>query len=183
MAQIIRAYDNPKAAATVVNQLKAANFNQIEQVSDGNGGAVVAVEPPFGQGSKAEAILDSVPGGKKSNGANGIHHSNGANGVHHHAGRPTGVPQTSKTTTNVSPMDESTRLTGAPRLAKSKTTSEALGLPTLISSNTFITGIFPLLISSGPWSSLSSNQNGKATLINDPAPLSHSIGLPVLTKR
>ena len=83
MAQIIRAYDNPKTAATVVSQLKAANFNQIEQISDGNGGAVVAVEPPFGLGSKAEAIFDSVPGGKKSNGANGVHHSKGTNGVHH----------------------------------------------------------------------------------------------------
>jgi hypothetical protein len=182
MAQIIRAYDNPKTASTVVTQLKAANFNQIEQVSDGNGGAVVAVEPPFGQGSKAEAILDSVPGVKKSNGANGIHHSNGANGAHH-SSKTTSTASASKSTGGASLIDESTRLTGAPRLANSKTTSEAIGLPTLISSNTFITGIFPLLISSEPWSSLSSNQNGKATLINDPAPLSHAIGLPVLTKR
>jgi hypothetical protein len=173
MAQIIRAYDNPKTAATVVNQLKAANFNQIEQVSDGNGGAVVSVDPPFGQGSKVEAILNSVPGGKKTNGA---HRSNGAAGGHHHSTSTT-------STAGASLISESTRLTGAPRLASSKTTSEWLGLPTLISSNTFITGIFPLLISSEPWSSLSSNQNGKATLINDPAPLSHAIGLPVLTKR
>jgi hypothetical protein len=181
MAQIIRAYDNPKTASTVVNQLKAANFNQIEQVSDGNGGAVVAVEPPFGQGSKAEAILDAALGGKKTNGANGVHHGkpNGA----HHSSKATGTGTASKSIGGASLIDESTRLTGAPRLASSKTTSEAIGLPTLISSNTFITGIFPLLISSEPWSSLSSNQNGKATLVNDPAPLSHAIGLPVLTKR
>jgi len=171
MAQIIRAYDNPKTAATVVSQLKAANFNQVEQTSDGNGGALVAVEPPFGLGSKAEAIFDSVPGGKKTNGANGVHHGNG-NGVHHSAAAA-----------SASLISESTRLTGAPRLTSSKTTSEWIGLPTLISSDTFITGIFPLVISSEPWSSLSSNQNGKATLINDPAPLSHAIGLPVLTKR
>lgn len=170
MAQIIRAYDNPKTAATVVSQLKAANFNHVEQMSDGNGGAVVAVEPPFGQGSKAEAIFDSVPGGKKTN---GVHHGHGANGVHHGSG----------TTTGVSLMDESTRLTGAPRLTSGKTTSEWLGLPTLISSNTFITGLFPLVISSKPWSSLSAKQNGSATLIHDPAPLSHTIGLPVLTNR
>jgi hypothetical protein len=170
MAQIIRAYDNPKTAATVVSQLKAANFNQVEQVSDGNGGAVVAVEPPFGLGSKAEAIFDSVPGGKKTNGANGVHHK--TNGAHH-----------SSAADSASLISESTRLTGAPRLTSSKTTSEWIGLPTLISSNTFITGIFPLVISSEPWSSLSENQNGKATLISDPAPLSHAIGLPVLTKR
>jgi hypothetical protein len=175
MAQIIRAYDNPKTAATVVSQLKAANFNQIEQTSDGNGGALVAVEPPFGLGSKAEAILDSVPGGKKSNGANGVHHSTSkaGNGVQHSHGTSHGG----------SLISESTRLTGAPRLTNSKTTSEWIGLPTLISSDTFITGMFPLLISSKPFSSLSSNQNASATLINDPAPLSHSIGLPVLTKR
>jgi len=171
MAQIIRAYDNPKTAATVVSQLKAANFNQIEQTSDGNGGALVAVEPPFGLGSKAEAILDSA-GGKKSNGANGVHHSKGTNGAYH-----------SPAAASASLISESTRLTGAPRLTNSKTTSEWIGLPTLISSDTFITGIFPLVISSEPWSSLSSNQNGKATLINDPAPLSHAIGLPVLTRR
>lgn len=161
MAQLVRTYDNPKAASAVVSQLKAANFNNIEQVSDGNGGSVVVVEPPFGQGSKAEAILNSQPG-IKTNGANGAAHTTRSNGFG-----------------GASLISSSTHLSGSPRLTDSRTTSEWLGLPTLVSSDAFFSG-FPLLIKSKPFSSLSKNQNGSAKLIDEPAPFSKALGLPVL---
>mgnify|MGYP000848174774 FL=1 len=164
MAQIIRSFDNAKAASAAVSELKAANFTNVEQVSDGNGGTIVAVEPPFGMGSRAEAILSRVPGSKPGNGA-ALHSNGAANG---HAGH--GVT-----------ISSSTRLTGAPRLIGPKTTSEWLGLPTLIDSNTFVSG-FPLLLRSKPFSSLSKNQNASATLIDNPAPFSTALGLPVLIK-
>lgn len=171
MVQIIRSYDNPKAAAAVVNELKAANFSNVEQRSDGNGGAVVAVEPPFGMGSRAEAILSRTPAGKSGNGA---------------APRSTSSGTTTKssngaTSTSNSTISSSTRLTGAPRLTGPKTTSEWLGLPTLIDSDTFVSG-FPLLLRAKPFSSLSKNQNASATLIDNPAPFSTALGLPVLIK-
>jgi hypothetical protein len=157
MVQIIRTYDNPKTASAVVSELKAANFDKVEQVSDGNGGSIVAVEPPFGMASKAEAIFSRVPGGRPSNGV--AHLGNGAAGT--------------------GSISSSTRLTGAPRLTDSRTTSEWIGLPTLIDSNTFVSG-FPLLIGSKPFSSLAKNQNASARLIDNPAPLSSMLGLPVL---
>ncbi len=165
MAQIIRSFDNAKAASAAVSELKAANFTNVEQVSDGNGGTIVAVEPPFGMGSRAEAILSRAPGSKPSNGAAPRASNGAANG---HAG-------------NGATISSSTRLSGAPLLIGPKTTSEWLGLPTLIDSNTFVSG-FPLLLRSKPFSSLSKNQNASATLIDNPAPFSTALGLPVLIK-
>jgi hypothetical protein len=176
MAQIARLYEDTKAASAALAELKASKFDNAELVSNGKSGSIVSVDPAFGQGSKAEAILNRHGGKPTYNGTGG-----GSSAI----------------------IDSSTRLTGAPRLTDSRTTFGSLGFPELTSPNFFLSSIFgPLLTSSEPYSSLArdqrpmsslassqkpfsslaSNQNGSATLINNPAPFSSMLGLPVLVK-
>ena len=80
-------------------------------------------------------------------------------------------------------ISSSTRLTGAPRLTESRTTFGSLGFPELTDSNFFLSSLFgPLLANSKPFSSLAASQKASAKLINDPAPFSSMLGLPVLSK-
>jgi len=165
MTQITRLYDDSKKAAAAVAELKAAKFDNAELVSNGKGGSMVSVDPPFGKGGQADAILNRHGPSKSVDGA--------------HSGAAL--------------MSSSTRLTGAPRLTDSRTTFGSLGFPELTNPNFFISTLFgPLLTKSEPYSSLSSNQkpfsslaanqDGSAKLINDPAPFSAMLGLPVLSK-
>jgi hypothetical protein len=170
-------YDDTKAASAALAELKASNFENAELVANGKAGGIVSVNPAFGQGAKAEAILNRHGGKPSYNGTGG--------------------------TGSSSTIDSSTRLTGAPRLTDSRTTFGSLGFPELTSPNFFLSSIFgPLLTKSEPYSSLASdqrpmssltksqepfsslasNQNGSATLINNPAPFSSMLGLPVLVK-
>jgi hypothetical protein len=175
MTQISKMYDDPKSAAAALAELKASKFEGAELVSNGKGGSLITVDPPFGQGGRADAILNRHGGKSYYNGGGG----------------------------SGSTIDSSTRLTGAPRLTESRTTFGSLGFPELTSPNFFLSSIFgPLLTKSEaysslasdqrpmssltssqqPFSSLASNQNGSATLINNPAPFSAMLGLPVLVK-
>jgi len=196
MAQMIRTFDNPRTASAVVAQLKAADYDDVELVSDGKGGSVVAVSAPFGRGAKAEQILNSAGPSKATNGSGNGYARPGNGHAHPDTAAPlssaVGAPTLTRSSTN---------LTGAPRVTEARTTGSWLGLPELISSDTFFSG-FPLLISSKPFSSLSysqkpfssltesqkpfsslsENQRGSASLINDPAPLSSMLGLPVLLR-
>jgi hypothetical protein len=181
MSQITRVYDNPKTAADAVKELKAASFNDAELVANGQGNSVVAVSAPFGKGAQVEQILNrhggngtssSVPRGYRGNGQAAPSAAPLSRALH--------VPVLTDSHTNVS---------GVSRLSDSRTTSAALGLPELTSSDSFFSG-FPLLIESKPFSSLASsqkpfsslahNQNGSASLIDNPAPLSSLLGFPVL---
>jgi hypothetical protein len=175
MTQITKLYEDTKSATAAVAELKANKFDNAELVSNGKGGSVLTVDPPFGQGGRADAILNRHGGKSYYNGTGG----------------------------SGSTISSSTRLTGAPRLTESRTTFGSLGFPELTSPNFFLSSIFgPLLTrseaysslstsqepfsslasSQKPFSSLASNQNGSAQLINNPAPFSSMLGLPVLIK-
>lgn len=173
MTQIVKAYDDAKKAQAAVAELKAASFGNAELISSTGNGTLVSVDPPFGKGAQAEAILNRH-GPTKS--------------VPSHAG--------------VS-LSSSANLTGAPRLTDSRTTLGGI-FPELTSSNFFLSSIFGPLLSASqkpfsslaasqkPWSSLTSSQkpfsqlaahqNGSAKLINNPAPFSSMLGLPVLLR-
>ncbi|MBB5045305.1 hypothetical protein HNR60_000034 [Rhodopseudomonas rhenobacensis] len=197
MAQMIRTFDNPRTASAVVAQLKAADYDDVELVSDGKGGSVVAVSAPFGRGAKAEQILNSAGPSKATNGSGNGYARTGNGHAHPDTAAPLSSAVGAPTLTS-----SSTRLTGAPRITESKTTGSWLGLPEIISSDSFFSG-FPLLTrsqqafsslshsqkpfsslteSQAPFSSLSENQRGSASLINDPAPFSSMLGLPVLLR-
>jgi hypothetical protein len=174
MTQIIKIYDDAKKAQAAVAELKAASFDNAEVASNGKDGAVVTVDPPFGKGGQADAILNRH--GPKANG-----YANGHGGL----------------------MSSSTNFTGAPRLTDSRTTLGGI-FPELTSPNFFLSSMFGPLLSASqkpmsslassqkpwssltssqePWSSLASNQNGSAQLIHNPAPFSSMLGLPVLLR-
>jgi hypothetical protein len=168
-------YDDTKVASAALAELKASKFDNAELIANGKSGSIVSVDPAFGQGGKAEAILNRHGGKPTYNGSGG----------------------------SSSTISSSTRLTGAPRLTESRTTFGALGFPELTSPNFFFSSIFgPLLTKSEPYSSLArdqrpmssltksqepfsslaSNQKASATLINNPTPFSSMLGLPVLVK-
>jgi hypothetical protein len=210
MTQITRVYDSSKNATDAVTELKTRGFKDVALVTGSSnrsgrtngagqidaitsagipmkyaeayaervqrGGAVVTVSAPFGTANTATEILNRYnPAQSPANGA-----GPGA----------TPVPLGTETSSYRSGTESG-----------SWTLSSALGIPELISSNTFFSG-FPLLISSKPFSSLSRsqepfsslaasqkpfselsrNQAGSANLINSPAPLSAALGLPVLVK-
>lgn len=170
MTQIIKVYDDAKAAQAALSELKAASFANAE-IRDGN---TVAVDPPFGKGGQADAILRR-----------------------HGPSRDASSGRSSRIASS------SSNLTGAPRITDSRTTLGGI-FPELTSPDFFLTSMFgPLLTASQgafsslassqkPWSSLAgnqkpmsqlaANQNGSASLINDPAPFSHMLGLPVLLR-
>ncbi|NVN88579.1 MAG: hypothetical protein HXX15_21065 [Rhodopseudomonas sp.] len=158
MTQITRSYDDSKNASAALAELKANKFDNAELVSNGKGGSVISVDPPFGRGGLADAILNRHgPSKPLHNGA-----SHGVSG---------------------SLLSSSTRLTGAPRLTDSRTTFGSLGFPELTNPNFFLSTLFgPLLTNSKPFSSLAASQKASAKLINDPAPFSSMLGLPVLSK-
>jgi len=170
MTQIVKLYDDAKKAQAAVAELKAASFDNAELVANKEG-SVVSVDPPFGKGAQAEAILNR------------------------HGPSQAAVSGYSRTS--------SSNLTGAPRLTDSRTTFGGI-FPELTSPNFFLSSMFGPLLSRSqapmsslassqkPWSSLTSsqkpfsqlaaNQNGSAKLINDPAPFSSMLGLPVLLR-
>ncbi|MBI5131603.1 MAG: hypothetical protein HZA66_19370 [Rhodopseudomonas palustris] len=170
MTQIVKLYDDAKKAQAAVAELKAASFDNAELVTSKDG-SVVSVDPPFGKGGQAEAILNR------------------------HGPSKAAVSGYSRTS--------SANLTGAPRLTDSRTTFGGI-FPELTSPNFFLSSMFGPLLSRSqapmsslassqkPWSSLTSsqkpfsqlaaNQNGSAKLINDPAPFSSMLGLPVLLR-
>ncbi|RJF70451.1 hypothetical protein [Rhodopseudomonas palustris] len=174
MTQIVKAYDDAKKAQAAVAELKAASFDNAELISRNGSGTLVSVDPPFGKGGQAEAILNRH-------------------------GPSSATPSYAS-----APLSSSANLTGAPRLTESRTTLGGI-FPELTSSNFFLSSIFGPLLSASqkpfsslaasqkPWSSLTSsqkpfsqlsaNQNGSAKLINDPAPFSSMLGLPVLLSR
>lgn len=172
MTQITKVYDDAKKAQAALSELKAASFANAE-IRDGN---TVSVDPPYGKGGQADAILRRHgPARDLSNG-----HSR-----------------------SWSSASSSTNLTGAARTTDSRTTLGGI-FPELTSPNFFLSSIFgPLLTASQgpfssltasqkpwsslassqePWSQLASNQDGSAKLINDPAPFSNMLGLPVLLR-
>jgi len=176
MTQIIKVYDDAKKAQAALSELKAASFDNAEIVANGKDGTAVSVDPPFGKGGQADAILNR--------------HGPARNGYANGYGGPA--------------LSSSTRLTGAPRLTDSRTTLGSI-FPELTSPNFFLSSMFGPLLSRSqqpmsslassqkpwsslassqePWSTLSSNQNGSAQLIDNPAPFSSMLGLPVLLGR
>jgi hypothetical protein len=196
MTQMTRLFDIPSQAQAAFDDLKQRRFEQVELLlptgirerrpgddliarlqragidsaraeacADAvrRGSAVVAVRAPFGSAKLAAAILDR------------------------HA--PDASPQPVSTPPRASGDTESpSRPTAARRSSGPKTLSQMLGIPELIASNTFFSG-FPLLIRSRPLPSPrrqvpDSSRPAKqtATRIDDPAPASNWLGLPVLSK-
>jgi hypothetical protein len=174
MTQIVKVYDDAKKAQAALAELKAASFSNAEIASTGKDGTVVSVDPPFGKGGQAEAILNRHGPSKAAAS---------------YAGGSVG---------------SQANLTGAPRLTDSRTTfggifPELTG-PNFFLSSMFgpllsrsQAPMSSLASSQKPWSSLAasqkpfsqlaSNQNGSAKLINDPTPFSSMLGLPVLLGR
>ncbi len=187
MPQITRVFDNPSRASAALKELKASNFDDAELISNGQSNTIIAVTPPFGKGAQAEQILNR-------HGGNGTAATYSAPSGSSYRGNGRAEPEAKAAPLSRAlhvPVltDSGTNVTGVHRLSESRTTSAALGLPELVSSDSFFSG-FPLLIESGPFSSLTSsqepfsslshNQNGSASLIDNPAPLSSLLGLPVL---
>ncbi|MGX7743276.1 hypothetical protein [Rhodopseudomonas parapalustris] len=174
MTQIIKLYQDAAKAQAAVAELKAASFSNAEIVSSDKNGTVVTVDPPFGKGGQADAILNR--------------HGATRDVSSHHG-------------SSASLVDSSARLTGAPRLTESRTTLGAI-FPELTGPNFFLSSMFGPLLSASQkpwsslassqkpwssltksqdaWSSLASNQKASAQLINSPAPFSSMLGLPVL---
>lgn len=165
MTQIIKIYDDARKAQAAVAALKAASFDNAE-LKDGT---TVLVDPPFGKGGQADAILKGFGPVRDASGAYSSRSSS----------------------------------TGG-ELTSSRTTLGGI-FPELTSPNFFLSSIFGPLLSASqkpfsslaasqkPWSSLAksqkpfsqlaANQNSSTKLINDPAPFSHMLGLPVLITR
>ncbi|KIZ48156.1 MULTISPECIES: hypothetical protein [Rhodopseudomonas] len=168
MTQITRLYDDSKNASAALAELKANNFDNAKLASNGKSGSVITVDPPFGKGGQADAILNRHGSSKP------LYNGAGHNG-------------------SASLLGSSTNISGAPRLTESRTTFGSLGFPELTNPNFFLSTMFgPLLIGSEPFSSLSSsqepfsslaaNQEGSAKLMDNPAPFSSMLGLPVLSR-
>ncbi|NEW90238.1 MULTISPECIES: hypothetical protein [Rhodopseudomonas] len=175
MTQITKVYQDAGKAQAAVAELKAASFSNAAIASTSKDGTVVTVDPPFGKGGQADAILNRHGPSRDTSGYG-----------------------------SASLTDSSARLTGAPRLTDSRTTLGGI-FPELTSPNFFLSSMFgPLLAASqkpwsslassqkpwsslaksqDAWSSLASNQKASAQLINNPAPFSSMLGLPVLAGR
>jgi hypothetical protein len=146
MTQIIRVFDNPNRAKAAIDELKQRSLTHLELVpvsngrdrSGNGGGAVVKVEAPFGTASTATEILNRH-GGKTTPSAATEPARISPTPQQQTPSQPKSNPASSTTTSASSPHHGEGRLT-APR-----TLSEVLGIPELISSNTFFSG-FPLLL-------------------------------------
>jgi hypothetical protein len=167
MTQIIRKFDNANTAKAATDELRQRGFGTIETVDipagrRGNGGgAVVRVEAPFGTAMSATTILDRHGGRDASGEARPV--TNPANGSPS-ATRPSGASAPSDSSGR--PAVEPAPASGANRHANARhhqsqhgshedlrggprTLSAWLGIPELISSNTFFS-VFPLLIRPEP---------------------------------
>jgi hypothetical protein len=169
MTQIIKVYDDPKKAQAALSELKAASFANAE-IRDGN---TVAVDPPYGKGGQAEAILRRIGPSRDVSAGFG----RATNSSSHWTGAPR------------SP-DSRTTLGGIfPELTRPDFFLTSMFGPLLTASQDAFSS---LSASQKPWSSLASNQNpmsqlasnqnGSARLINDPTPFSNMLGLPVLLR-
>ncbi|ABE38151.1 hypothetical protein HUU61_05125 [Rhodopseudomonas palustris] len=173
MTQIVKVYDDAKKAQAALAELKAASFDNAELVANGKDGNLVSVDPPFGKGGQAEAILNRH-GPSRSVETRGPSLSS--------SGNLTGAPRLT---------DSRTTLGGIfPELTSPNFFLSSMFGPLLSRSQAPMSS---LASSQKPWSSLTSsqkpfsqlaaNQNGSAKLINDPTPFSSMLGLPVLLRR
>ncbi|MGP9814494.1 hypothetical protein ACTZWT_23530 [Rhodopseudomonas sp. NSM] len=171
MTQIAKVYDDAKKAQAAVAELKAASFDNVELVTNKDG-SVVSIDPPFGKGGQAEAILNRHGPTRSATGYAAT--SSSAN--------LTGAPRLT---------DSRTTLGGIfPELTSPNFFLSSMFGPLLSASQKPFSS---LASSQKPWSSLTSsqkpfsqlaaNQNGSANLINDPTPFSSMLGLPVLLGR
>ncbi|WP_322514609.1 hypothetical protein SR870_16420 [Rhodopseudomonas palustris] len=172
MTQIVKLYDDAKKAQAAVAELKAASFDNAELTTNKDG-SVVSVDPPFGKGGQAEAILNRH--GPSNAAVSGYARTSSS-------GNLTGAPRLT---------DSRTTLGGIfPELTSPNFFLSSMFGPLLSSSQKPMSS---LASSQKPWSSLTSsqkpfsqlaaNQNGSAKLINDPTPFSSMLGLPVLLGR
>jgi hypothetical protein len=175
MTQIARIFDSSKNATEAANELKAGNFSNVRlatepvanDLGDGalkNGGAVLYVELPFGRGRLAEQILDRHGPSKPLPSQSDVS-----------AGTRSRVDGDGKDV-KAAPFSS---LLGLPVLTDPQpTTVSSLGdqrptFPTgLLKSDFYLSRLFGL--------PLLSPSKARASLINDPAPLSTWLGLPVL---
>jgi hypothetical protein len=170
MTQIVKLYDDAKKAQAAVAELKAASFDNAALVTNKDGN-VVSVDPPFGKGGQAEAILNR------------------------HGPTRAAAPSYASSSASLSGAprltDSRTTLGGIfPELTSPNFFLSSMFGPLLSSSQAPMSS---LASSQKPWSSLTSsqkpfsqlaaNQNGSAKLINDPTPFSSMLGLPVLLGR
>jgi hypothetical protein len=156
------------------------------------GSAIVSVRAPFGSAMRASDILDRHgPGAAPEIGAMSSRRGDvgqiDATIPDRTAARGAAAAAGSRAS---EPTASAGRVSDAPRSTGPKTLSQMLGIPELIDSNTFFSG-FPLLIRSTrppntkppvPDSSLPAKQKPSASLVDDPAPVSNLLGLPVLSK-
>lgn len=143
MAQIIRVFPTPGAAQAACDELTRSGFTSVETVEvpdrrergSRDNSAVVRVEAPFLTALKATAILERN-GGKEA----------GPQAILPSTDQPTERPATpvNGTPAAASPLPRDAELRTGPR-----TLSSLLGIPELISSDTFFSG-FPLLIRPKP---------------------------------
>jgi hypothetical protein len=168
MTVIVKVYEDVGKARAAVAELKAASFEDAAVVSTGKDGTVVQVDPAFGKGGQADAILNRH--GPRRDTArysdSSIFGKSDAAGL-----------RESRTTFSVelTRPDFFASSVFGPLLAssqKSKTSLTASQRP-----------LSSLTKSQKPWSSLASNQNGSAQLIDNPTLFSAYVGLPVLIGR
>jgi hypothetical protein len=156
MTTIKRTYDSTAEANDAVSELRANQFDNVELVSDGPSHLVI-VDVPVSMIPKAEELM-SLHGGR------GPIEGGEVPEIVAPAPKQTAAVPLSSAPSVTAPAPPSTK-TSAPRtykadpLAGPRTASEVLGIP-----------------------ELTRNQHGHATLLNDPAPLSSLLHLPVLVE-
>jgi hypothetical protein len=153
MTTIKRTYDSTADANDAVSELRANQFDNVELVSDGPSHLVI-VDVPVSMVPKAEELMSL-------HGRRGPVEHGEVSEITAPESKPAAAPLSSAPSVTA-PVAPSTK-TSAPRtykadpLAGPRTASEVLGIP-----------------------ELTRNQRGHATLLNDPAPLSSLLHLPVL---
>jgi len=170
MTQIIKVYEDAGKAQAAVAELKAASFANAAIVSNGKDGTVVTVDPPFGKGGQADAILK-----RHGPSRDGYARSGGSLS----STNITGAPRLTDSRTTLGSI--------FPELTSSNFFLSSMFGPLLSASQKPMSSLAAsqkpwssLTASQDAWSSLASNQKASAQLIDNPAPFSSMLGLPVL---
>jgi hypothetical protein len=168
MTVIIKVYEGGAKAQAAVAELKAASFDNATIVSTGKDGTVVQVDPAFGKGGQADAILN------RHSPLRDASHKAGSS-LLGSSGMPR--PFESRTTFGGELTGPNFFLSSifGPLLSSSQAPWSSLAASQKPWSS--------LTRSQKPWSSLANNQNGSAKLIHNSTLFSSYLGLPVLIVR
>lgn len=168
MTVIVKVYEDAAKAQAAVSELKAASFDNAAIVSTGKDGTVVQVDPAYGKGGQADAILNRHGPLRDTS---------------HYAG-------SSMLGSSGAPRQFGSRTTFGGELTSPNFFMSSMFGPLMSSSQAPWSSLAAsqkpwssLARSQKPWSSLAKNQNGSAKLIDNATLFSSLLGLPVLIGR